>query len=363
MAEQASEFEWRGGGEEAEIFLYAPDDSAFERVLPATRIPGVGSPVYAAASQDGFGWAAASSSHVAPDLFSAPVCGLLLTAEVALGNLGMPPEEVPRLISRNLTEVRLPSLSEAGVRRICESGAYGAAEDGLIEEEDLQFFGRRESEPDSLIRRAISAGTRDWDEPGKVQVYSIEEILDSERAESRNLGAGALAVVTWVGAGELGRLALDAHHQRIADRAESGDFGAEADLPAAPVDTEEADDLLAAAGAASNFADGRAALLLYALRRSLEEVAGALGLRAVWMVGGVEDQDGLLVHRWRLAAVREGEVLVAGDNVAAGAGRMLGSAPAFGVPESEGRWIWEEAGLLERLARMRSIESGSRERR
>jgi tRNA-splicing ligase RtcB (3'-phosphate/5'-hydroxy nucleic acid ligase) len=34
----------------------------------------------------------------------------------------------------------------------------------------------------------------------------------------------------------------------------------------------------------------------------------------------------------------------------AGTGNMWASAPPFGVPEEEGRWPWEEAGLLERLA-------------
>lgn len=45
--------------------LYATDDSAFERVLPAARLPGVESPVYAVASPSGFGWVAASATHAA----------------------------------------------------------------------------------------------------------------------------------------------------------------------------------------------------------------------------------------------------------------------------------------------------------
>ena len=87
MAEHAAEYEWRGEGEEAEILLYAPDDAAFERVLPAARLPGVESPVYAAASPEGFGWTAVSSSHVAPDLLSLPTRGLLLVAGTRSENL------------------------------------------------------------------------------------------------------------------------------------------------------------------------------------------------------------------------------------------------------------------------------------
>ena len=130
----------------------------------------------------------------------------------------------------------------------------------------------------------------------------------------------------------------------------SEDFGAEENLPAASAGTGEAADLLAAVGAAANFADGRAALLVYALRWALHDVVGPLSLRAAWRVGGIEDRDGSLVHRKRLAAAGEGEVLVSGGDVAAGTGKMDGSVPPFGAPEDEGRHPWEEAGVLERWA-------------
>src|SRR5215211_9441556 len=80
LAEHAADYEWRGEGDEAEVVLYAPDDSAFERAMPAARLPGVESPVYAVASHVDLGWAAASATHVAPDLLSAPLRGLLLVA-------------------------------------------------------------------------------------------------------------------------------------------------------------------------------------------------------------------------------------------------------------------------------------------
>ena len=87
MAEHAAEYEWRGEGDEAEVVLYAPEDSAFERALPAARLPGVEGPVYAAASPEGFGWAAASTTHVAPDLFSPPLRGLRIAAVSSTGTL------------------------------------------------------------------------------------------------------------------------------------------------------------------------------------------------------------------------------------------------------------------------------------
>jgi hypothetical protein len=71
MVEHAADFEWRGEGEEAEISLYAPDETvaeaSFERVLPTARLPGVLSPIYAATSgtSRGFGWVAASETHAA----------------------------------------------------------------------------------------------------------------------------------------------------------------------------------------------------------------------------------------------------------------------------------------------------------
>jgi tRNA-splicing ligase RtcB len=353
MVEHAAAYEWRGEGEGAEIALYAPDarvaGSAFERFLPATRLPGVESPVHAAASPEGLGWAAVSASHAAPDLTSIPLRGLLLVADAALESLGMPPEEVPRLIPRRLSEVRLPRLTGAGIRRICETGARGAAEDGLIEEEDLPLLEPLSADADALGRQAISAGDRD-PHPGETYACGVGEVLDAGGTDSLGLSQGAFVLVVSVGAGDLGRLALAGHRDRIAGRVRGGDLGAEEDLPAAPVGTGEAADLLAALHAAANFADGRAALLVYALRRALEDFAGGLSLRAAWRVGGIEGRDGLLVHRSNLAARGEGEALVSGGSVVAGTGKMSGSVPPFGAPGDGGDHPWEEAGLLERWA-------------
>jgi tRNA-splicing ligase RtcB len=157
-----AEYEWRGEGEEAEIVLYATDDPAFERALPAATLPGVESPVYAAASHRGFGWAAASTTHVAPDLLSAPLRGLLLVAGTRSDNLGVPPQELMQRALRGLPEAgaRLPSLNESGVGRYCESGARAAAEDGLIEEEDLPLLDVRPGDADALGRRALAAAPR-----------------------------------------------------------------------------------------------------------------------------------------------------------------------------------------------------------
>ena len=168
MVEHAADYEWRGEGEAAEVVLYAPDErianTSFERALPAARLPGVETPIYAVASPSGFGWVAASTSHAAPDLVSIPVRCLLLIAGAAVRSLGVPPEEVPSLVLRNLSEVRVPGLSGAGIRMICETGALGAAEDGLIEEEDMpQFSDPRLGDADAFGRRSLAAGTREWE--------------------------------------------------------------------------------------------------------------------------------------------------------------------------------------------------------
>lgn len=360
VAEHSAEFEWRGDGEEAEIILYAPDEDIasvyFERALPASRLPGVESPIYAVASEQGSGWVAASSTHAATELISAPARGVLLAADIAAGNLSLPPEELPRLILRNFSEMRLPSLNEAGVRRLCESGARSAAEDGLIEEEDLETFGGRDGESDALGRRAMSAGTRDWDALEEARAYSVEEIMDSEGAETLGLEAGMLVFVLLVGAGNLGRLAIEAHRERILDRVWHGEFDTDPDLPAAPLDTEEARDLLAASEAAANFAAGRSSLLLYALRHALAEPVGNLRTLASWTMGGFGEHGSATVHRRGLSEVRSGEIVVPGGSVAAGTGAMLNSAPPFGVADYEGRWPWEEAGLCERFAGLRWLE-------
>ncbi|CAN5848311.1 hypothetical protein BH18ACT11_BH18ACT11_19710 [soil metagenome] len=350
MAEHAAEYEWRGEGDEAEIVLYARDTAAFERALPAARLPGVESPVYAAASQSGFGWAAASTTHVAPDLLSAPLRGLLLVADTRSENLGVGPRELVNRMLRDLPEAgsRLPSLNEAGVGRRCESGARAAAEDGLIEEDDLPLLGTLPGDPDALGRKALAAGPREWGDVVRPELRVVTEVLDTEGAESFGLETGALAIVIRVGAGDLGRLALAAHRERILGRSE--DFGASLDLPSVPVERGEAKDLVAAVNAAANFADARAARTVLMLRRLLGEATGGLDIRVAWRSGGVEERDGRLVHRMGLAAVEDESVLVSGNYAAAGTGNMWSSGPPFGVMEDEGAWPWEEAGLLERLA-------------
>ena len=352
MFEHAADFEWRGEGEEAEVAVYAPDgataERAFEHALPAARLPGVESPVEAAASEQGFGRVAVSGTHASPDLFSAPRWSLLLVAELPVASMGVPPNEVPRLLSRRLSEVALPQIGEPGVRELSGSGALWAAGEGFIEEEDLSFFvpgsASRTGDADSLGRRALVAGARDWTRPGRVGAFVMREVLDSDAAGEAGLEQGAFALVVDVGAEDLGRLALAGHRERIVSRTVQGDFGAPEGLLAAPVQTEEAADLASAAGGAAGYAAGRAALLLYALRRSLGDLT-PLRLRAAWPVGGLEGEGGRLVHRDGLAAVGEGGVLVSGLRVAVGGGRMSGSAPPFGAPEDGGRWPWEEAGL------------------
>ena len=349
MAEHAAEYEWRGEGDEAEVILYAPDGSALERALPAASLPGVENPVYAASSPQGFGWATASTTHIAPDLLSAPMRGLLLVAGTRSENLGMSPQELMRRILRELPEAgaRLPSLNESGVGRLCESGARAAAEDDLIEEEDLALLGVRSGEADTVGGRALAAGPREWEGGVEPVLRLVTEILDTAGAESLGLEEGALALVVRVDAGDLGRLALAAHKERMLSR--SGDLGAAHELPAAPAGSGEAEDLIAAVNAAANFADARAARALWMLRRVLGG-AGGLDLRVAWRIGGIEEQEGRLVHRRGFASAEDRHVLVCGSYAAAGTGNMWASAPPFGVPEEEGRWPWEEAGLLERLA-------------
>jgi hypothetical protein len=350
LAEHAAEYEWRGDGEEAEILLYAPDDAPFERVLPATSLPGVESPVYAAASPGGFGWTAVSSSHVAPDLLSLPTRGLLLVAGTRSENLRVDARELANRMLRDLPEIgsRLPSLNEAGVGRLCEAGARAAAEDGFIEEEDLGLFDALAGDADAVGRRALSAGPRGWQEAATPELSVVSEVFDTEGAESLGLEPGALAIVIGVDGGDLGRLALAAHKERLQARVE--DFGVRPDAPAAPTESGEAQDLLAALYAAANFADARAARTVWTLRRLLGEAAGGLDIRAAWRVGGVEERDGRPVHRRGLALVEDGDALVCGRYAAVGTGNMFSSAPPFGIFEAEDRWPWEEAGLLERLA-------------
>ena len=372
--EHAADFEWRGEGEGAEIVLYAPDaataERAFQRTLDASELPGIVSPLHIAASissgycdpgQDpgrglDIGWAAASETHAAPDLFSAPARGLLLVADISVADLGVPPGDVGDLVLRNVSEISLPRLGEAEVRRAVESGALWAAEEGVISEEDLAFFGAgTPGEPDALPRRALSTGARDFDRYRSATVLGISEVLDADHAEALELSTGALAISTKAAPEDLGRLALTAHRERILSRVWSGDFGATAELPAAPLETEEATDLLAVAQAIANYSDARAALRLYELRQALAE-EGRLTLRAAWRLGGLALQDGLLLHRQGLAVAGGEDALVVRDSIAVATGGMRGSAPPFGPGSGEDPWAWEEAALLERVARLGPLE-------
>lgn len=365
MAERTGDYEWLLEGEEAEIVLRAPDEVALEYsrlrsgLDAAARLPGVEGPVHAAASPYGSGWAASSSSHVAPGLVSAPRAGLLLAADVPMARLGVPPGELPRLLARSLSEAAIPRLSESELLSACESGARWAAGEGLIEEEDLAVFGSPSGyggDPDALGRRALAAGTGEWDPRpgGGARIFEAGEILDSQAAESLGVSGGSLLVAASAGAGELGRLALEGHRQRMISR-EIGDGDR---LVAAPRVMEEAADLLAATDAAFGYAQTRTALLIYALRRALGEVSGGLTPVCVWNTGGFEERGDLMVHRRSLARLEEGEALLCGDVLALGAGAMQQSAPPLGV-EGGAEWPWEEAGLLKRVASLR--EPGERE--
>jgi len=349
--------------------LYAPDAAtaewAFEQTMPAAVLPGVVSPVHACASSFDLGhdlgldlgWVTASETHVAPGLISVPERGLLLVAGASAADFGVSSGEAGELISRNLSEeVSLPRLGGVEVRRAVEDGALWAAEEGLIFEEDLELFGAHTpGEPDALPRRALSAGARDFDRYRHPEVYEVTEVLDTEGAEVLGLSPGALVLSVRIASGDLGRLAFAAHRERILGRVWSGDFGATAELPAAPLETEEATDLLAAARAVANYADARAALRLYELRRALAG-EGELALRAAWRLGGLaQEEAGSLLHRRNLATVERGNALVTWNFVAVGTGEMRESAPPFGPGVEKDTWAWEEARLLERIA---SLEPG-----
>src|SRR5918995_2936601 len=183
---------------------------------------------------------------------------------------------------RELPEVgaRLPSLNESGASRLCESGARSAAEDGLIEEEDLPLLDVRPGDADTIGRRALAAAPREWAGGVEADLRLVTEVLDTEGAESVGLEEGALALVVRVDAGDLGRLALVAHKERILSRLRSGDYGATPELPAAPAGSGEAEDLITALYAAANFADARAARALWMLRRVVGGPAGGDGAPA-----------------------------------------------------------------------------------
>jgi RNA-splicing ligase RtcB len=299
-----------------------------------------------------------SGSHVAPGLVSVPGAGVLAVASTPNG-AGLRPEELPRLLARRIPEVSMPGLGDSALRAACESGAGWAAEEGFIREEDLDLFetASERGEPDALGNRALAAGVREWDprSEGVIRAFIVGDVLDSEALEEIGLYEGALVFEASVGAGELGRISLDGHRQRMVSR----DFGDAERLVAAPADTEEAVDLTASMRAADGYAAARASLLLYALRRAVKEETGGLDLISCRLTGGVEEREGSTLHRSLLARLSRDATLECGGMLCRGIGSMLGSAPAFGPHETQagGRWAWEEAGLLERIARLEAPDA------
>jgi hypothetical protein len=333
--ERTGDYEWRGEGEEAELVLYASEASAFDRLTVAGYLPDARNPVYGAAAGGEPGWVVASESHVSPDLVSVPLFGLLLIADSPMSSLGVEPRDFPRLLSRNLSEVRPPSLGGAEARAACESGAMWAAGEELLEEEDLALFPRADGASEALGRRALSAGSY---EIGEVTA-DIAAYGTREEDEEIEVPAGALLFVVRAGCGEAGRLALSAHREHVA----AGEFDSPGGLRIAPLWSREAEDFGVALGSLSNLAAARTAVSLYVLRRALAGMAGELRPLAVWGSGGLEARGEERLHRSRLAAVGEGEIFVCGGQIATGTGDMMDSVPEFGAPEE-----WEEAGLLER---------------
>lgn len=346
---------WLADGDEAEVSVAAPDaltaEAAFVRASAAARLPGAVSPVWVAATPERGGWAAASATHAAPDLISVPSRSILLVADTPAANLGVPRDEVMNEILRiGLPELSRVRMNAAGVGRVCEFGAEAAAEDAMIEEDDLEFLARFPADSDSLGRRAVSAGEREWNEGVSIRLYEVGEVFDSEGMESVGVEAGMLVVEITAGAGELGRIGASLHRERITDRIESGDFDPPEDLPSAPLETEEARDFLSASRAAANFADARASLAVFALRRAMRGMAGRLEMRAAWRGGGIGERDGFVVHRRGFAGVGEGAAIISGGVLSGGMGTMYANAPPFGGFTEDGRWLWEEAGLLGRWA-------------
>src|SRR5215210_9112481 len=68
---------------------------------------------------------------------------------------------------------------------------------------------------DLLGRRSLVAGSRDWQQGVQPELRVATEVLDTEGAENLGLEAGALTIVFVVGAGDLGRLAIAAHRERL----------------------------------------------------------------------------------------------------------------------------------------------------
>lgn len=379
MMDHSEEFVWRGDGEEAEIVVYAPDADlarqGFVRARRAAALPGAESPVFCAISESGYGHVLRSPAGVSPGLASPPERGLLLAAELPARELarrlGVEEERVGREVLRRFGDSvgGLPRPDAATLRRVCEVGAEVAAGEGVIEEEDLAFLGPLPGDGEAVGRRALLAGEREWGEVfAEIEPLRAVEVLDSEGFERFGVEPDVLLLRLRVGSGDLGRLAFRAHRERIAARVLSGTFDRVADptdgaqsLPVAPAGTEEVRDFLLASAAAANYADALISLSLLVCRRALGDVVGGLSVRTSWRVGGVLEEDGASTHRDGLAAAGEGDVLAVaarpgsepGGALCAALGTMGASAPPFSVQEDdEGRWPWEEVGLLGRLARL-----------
>ncbi|WP_119069507.1 hypothetical protein [Rubrobacter indicoceani] len=373
MIDNSEKFVYRRDGEEAEVVVYAPDGEAaergFGRAVRAASMPGVEGTVHAAAAESGYGHAVVAGGSVSPEMVSAPERGVLLSCEVEAKDfarrLGVAEHQVNREVSRRIGEsvYGLPRPDRRSIRRACEAGAEELADAGVIEEEDLAFLGPLAADPEAAGRRALAAGEREWGRLfADVTPYSPSEVFDPDALEDSGFEAEGLLLFLSVGAGELGRLVFSLHRERFRSRILTRDFdfvrdpsGGVASLCVGPSESEEAGDFVAASASTANFSDALSALSLFVVRRALGGVLGGIEIRSSWRCGGILQRDGLMLHRDGLAAVEADGVFVCGGNLCSGKGEMESSAPSFYAPEPEGRWPWEEAGLVGRLARLKGF--------
>ena len=187
---------------------------------------------------------------------------------------------VPSGVGSHRKDLKLNASQE---RKVLESGARWAVEEGFGAEEDLRHIEEGGTipgaDPELISDRALERGRAQLGTLGSgnhfLEVQEVEEIGDAEAAEALGLFPGQLTVTIHTGSRGLGHQVCDDYLRMM--RKASRNFGIELPDPqlcCAPLTSREGKEYMASMAAAANFAFANRQLITSWVRETFEQVLG-----------------------------------------------------------------------------------------
>ncbi len=293
-----------------EIFEMAFGDRSIEQLINVTQLPGIVQ--YAMAMPDmhqgyGFPIGGVAAFDVAGGIISPGGVGYDINCGVRMLTSQLDYEEVaPHLETltvalykacpSGLGEGAVVRLNQRELERVLEQGAEWTVKAGYGEPEDL---GRTESggrisgaRADAVPPRAKERGQGQLGSLGSgnhfLEIDVVDEIYDAESAGVFGLREGGLVVQIHCGSRGLGHEVCGQYLRRLQDAPRRYGFSIpDRELVAAPLDSSEGREYLAAMAAAANYAFANRQALAHRVRGAFEEVLA--GQVADWHLRQVYD--------------------------------------------------------------------------